>query len=233
MKKYFDWCFIFSLVFAFVFILSINSYAKNNTWYEGRSGVGVRVSYLEYNNDNYELNDIVIGATPDDATGFGINYTYIADYYISFEFSADYIKTDLELSSLALGLSGNAGDMTQIPILLAGRFHPYVTNKVTPYFSAGLGYLFNHIDSNRDTAEFIYGSGARFEISDTFVSFVGGGIEVFFAKNIALNLDLKYIWTRVKGTVTKYGTATEVGFSAAEDFDIDPFVAGVGIKYYF
>ena len=222
MKKYFDRCFIFSLVFLFVSILSINSYAENHLGLDGSSGFGARVSYLKYNDDSLFGSDF----EPDGAAGFGINYTYIYDYYISFEFSADYIKTDTELNDFGPPYPFDVGDLTQIPILITGRLHPFVSNRITPYFSAGLGYFFNHIDSNRNTAETLSSvSGARFDVTDSFAGFVGGGVEVFLSDNYALNLDLKYIWTQFEVEL--------IPVSQDVELDVDPFVAGLGFKYYF
>ena len=151
MKKYFSRGLISSLLFILISIISINSYAEANTWSVNRSGIGVRGSYLNYDSD--------FGVTLDDGAGFGVNCTYIVDYYISFELSADYITADV---------SSDAGEMTQIPILLSGRFHPYVSNRFTPYWSAGLGFFLNHIDTNKTTAESLYGPGARIDAYSGF-----------------------------------------------------------------
>ena len=233
MKKYCGWYLIIGVVFTLISIIPANSYAKNNKWFENRSAIGARASYFMYNNDDFNVDGLIVDMSPDDSDAFGINYTYIADYYFSFEFSADYIKTDVELSALTPGISGNAGELTQIPVLLTGRFHPYVSSRLTPYFSSGLGYFFNHLESNPDTAEHLYGPGANLKMDESPCFYVGGGVEIFFSKNIALNIDFKYIWTQVKGTVSRLGTADLDGFSEATNLSINPFAAGMGIKYYF
>lgn len=197
------------------------------TYYKGlagRSGLGVRASYLKYETDDYMVYGVNVDVDPDDAVGFGINYTYFVNNNFSFELSADYIKTDVELS--ALGLSGDAGEIKQIPVLLTGRIHADLSRKASPYLAAGVGYVFNDIDTNPTTAEFIYGSGAEFDVDNSFAFHVGAGIEVFLSDNIAFNLDLKYIWTETEASVNVSG------FESV-DFDLNPFVAGLGIKYYF
>ena len=55
---------------------------------------------------------------------------------------------------------------------------------------------------------------------------LGVGIEFFISEKSAVNLDFKYIWTEVEGEVNKPGFTKE-------DFEINPFVIGLGIKYYF
>ncbi|MGW8209563.1 MAG: OmpW/AlkL family protein, partial [Syntrophobacteria bacterium] len=59
-----------------------------------------------------------------------------------------------------------------------------------------------------------------------FGFFAGGGVEVFLSSNTSLNLDLKYIWTEVEASVNK------AGFTSV-DLELNPFVAGLGLKYYF
>jgi outer membrane protein len=197
------------------------------TYYEGlagRSGLGVRVSYVNFSDDDYSVYGVNVDVEPDDAAGFGINYTYFVNNNFSFELSADYIKTDVKLS--ALGLSGDAGEIKTIPVLFSGRVHADASSKVSPYLAAGLGYFFNDIDTNNNTAEFIYGPGAKFDVDDSFGFFLGGGIEIFLSNNIGFNLDLKYIWTEAEASVNK------AGFTA-EDLELNPFVAGLGLKYYF
>ena len=233
MKKYCSWYLILGFVFTLISTISINSYAKNKKWFETRSGIGARLSYVTYNNDEFNISDLIWDVSPDNTEAFGINYTYIADYYFSFEFSADYLKTDVGISALTTGANGHAGELVQIPVLITGRFHPYVSNRLTPFFSAGLGYYFNNFDSNSDAIEPIYGPGSHIEIDEAPGFFLGGGLEVFFSDNVALNLDLKYIWSQVKGTVSRAGTPDLDGFSEAAELDIDPFFAGLGIKYYF
>ncbi len=190
----------------------------------GKSAFGARVSYITYSKDDYVVYGVTVDVEPDDAVGFGINYTYFVHNNFSFELSADYVKTDLELS--ALGLSANAGEVTQIPVLFTGRVHLGSDPKVKPYLAAGVGYFFNDFDSDRNTVEFIYGRGAEIYVDDSFGFLVGGGVEFFVSEKAALNLDLKYIWTEVEANVNKPGF-TKV------DFEPNPLVIGLGIKYYF
>ena len=88
------------------------------------------------------------------------------------------------------------------------------------------GYFFNDFDQNDPVIEFIYGAGADVDVDDSFGFHVGGGVEVFVTENVALNLDLKYIWTKVEADVNIAGFKDE-------DIDMDSFVVGLGIKFYF
>ena len=121
---------------------------------EGRFGIGVRVAYVNYLDDKYRVSDVEIETEPDDAVMYGANLTYFVHRYFSFELSGDYVNTDVELSTPVL--SGNAGELTQIPVLLTGRMHFSTNPKVSPYFGGGIGYYVNDFDSKGSMAEFIY-----------------------------------------------------------------------------
>jgi opacity protein-like surface antigen len=196
-------------------------YAKRS---EPRIGVGARVSYVTYSDDDYTTFGVNVDAEPDDAIMFGVNLTFALNRFVSMELSVDYVETDVELS--ALGLSGDAGEVTSIPVLLSIRANLTDHPTFRPYLTVGGGIFFNDIDSNPNTAEFIYGPGAEFDVDNSFAFHAGGGIEVFLSENIAFNLDCKYIWTEIEGSVNI------AGFSD-EDFEFNPFVAGAGLKYYF
>ncbi|MFH2011824.1 MAG: OmpW family outer membrane protein [Pseudomonadota bacterium] len=200
-------------------------YEKYDKGMEQRLGIGIRVSYVNFSDDDYNVGAVQVNVGADEAAMFGVNLTYTLDRYFSLELSVDYFETDAELS--ALGLSGSAGKLTSIPVLLSIRVHPATDPKIKPYFSFGGGYFFNSLDSNPSAAvAAVYGPGANFDVDNSFAFFVGAGVEVFFSKNIALNIDCKYIWTEAKGSVKV------AGFSD-EDLRMNPFVAGIGLKYYF
>lgn len=209
------------VVSALVFLFGQVSFAQDM---EGKIGLGARVAFVDYAEDEYDVNGVEVDTDPDDAAMVGIDLTYFIDRYFSFELCVGYAETDVELS--ALGLSGDAGEITQIPVLLSGRVHFSTNPKVNPYLAFGGGYFFNDIDSNRGTIEFIYGPGAEVDVDNSFGYHLGGGIEFFISEKSAVNLDFKYIWTEVEAEVNVPGFAEE-------EFEINPFVAGLGIKYYF
>ena len=189
----------------------------------GKSGFGVRVSYVNYQDDDVNIQGNDADVEFDDDFGFGVNYTAFVSENFSLELSADYIESDVELRG-----GGYSGDdeLEQIYALLAGRIHPELIGRILPYLSGGIGYFFNDIDSNDSTAEFLYGPGAKFEVDDDFGYFIGAGIEVFLSDSLSLNLDLKYIWTEIETNVNRSGYSSE-------NIDVDPFTAGLGLKYYF
>jgi len=211
----------FFVVAALMLVVSPVSFAQDMG---GRLGLGARVSYANYSDDDYTLYGVKVDVEADDSVMYGVNLTYFPAWYYSLELSVDYTKTDVELS--ALGLSGDGGELKSIPVLLSLRTHLSPSTKVSPYFTIGVGYFFNDFDQNDSTVEFIYGSGVKVDVDDSFGFHLGAGVEFFISENAAVNLDFKYIWTSFEGEVNV------PGFSDV-DLDINPIVLGLGIKYYF
>jgi outer membrane protein W len=194
----------FFVVATLVLIFGQISFAEDM---KGRVGLGARLAHVDYVEHDDE---------PDDAVMYGINLTYFAHRYFSFELSADYTESDVELS--VLGLSGNDGDLTQVPVLLTGRMHFSTNPKVSPYFGGGVGYYFNSIDSDRAVA--------KTDVDNSIGYHVSAGVEIFVAENAAINLDFRYIWNKIDAEVKPPGFADG-------EFDLNAFVAGLGFKYYF
>ena len=211
----------FFVVATLMLVVSQVSFAQDM---EGRFGLGARASYVNFTDDDYTVYGVKVDVEPDESVMYGVNLTYFIQNYLSLELSVDYTETDVDLK--ALGLSGDAGDFESIPVLLSLRAHLSTNTKVSPYLLFGIGYFFNDFDQNNSTIEYIYGPGADVDVDDSFGFHVGGGVEVFVSENVALNLDFKYIWTEVE-------TSVNVAGFTDEDLDMDSFVAGLGIKYYF
>lgn len=208
---------LFFVVAALLFVFGQVSFAQDM---EGKIGLGARVAYVNYTEDEYDAYGEELDTEADDAAMVGINLTYFVHRYFSFELSADYVETDLEISG------ADAGELTQIPVLLSGRMHFKTNPNVNPYLAFGVGYFFNDFDSNPQTIKSFYGSGADADVDSGLGYHLGGGIEFFISEKSAVNLDLKYIWT-------DFDAAVNVPGFTEEEFEINPFVMGLGIKYYF
>ena len=211
----------FFVVCTLMLLVSQVSFAQDM---KGRLGIGARVSYVDFSDDDYTVYGVEVDVEPDEDIMYEGNLTYFIQDYLSLELSVGYTETDVDFD--ALGLEIDAGEFETIPVLLSLRAHLSTNTKVSPYLLFGIGYFFNDFDQNDPVIEFIYGPGADVDVDDSFGFHVGGGVEVFVSENIALNLDLKYIWTEVEADVNVAGFKDE-------DIDMDSFVAGLGIKFYF
>ena len=193
----------------------------------GTGSIGARVSYVDLSDDDYKYRfGIEVDVEPDSTAMYGVNGAYFFSNYFSIEFSADYSKTNIDLSGL--GMTGDAGDVRSIPLLFTGRFSVPIKNKALPYFGGGFGYFFNDFDQNDSTIEFLYGPGADVDIDNSWGFLVNAGIDFFFTPNVALNFDFKYIWNEVEIGVDGASFPTD-----DEKFDLNMFVVGGGLKYYF
>lgn len=208
-------------VVALMFVVSQVSFAQNM---EGRLGLGIRVSYIDYSDDDYTLYGVNIDVEPDEDVMYEGNLTYFIHDYFSLELSIGYVETDVDLS--AFGLSVDAGELENIPVILSGRFHFSTNPKINPYISFGVGYFFNDFDQNDYIIEALYGPGADVDVDDSFGFHLGAGVEFFISENASFNLDFKYIWTEVEAEVNVPGFSDE-------DLELNPYVLGLGIKYYF
>ncbi len=191
---------------------------------QGRFGLGARVSYVNYSDDDYKVFGIKVDTEPDDAVMFDANINYFFTNYFSAELSGGYVTTDVDLSGG--GSSGKGGELKQIPILLTGRFNIPIKNKIIPYFGGGVGYFINDFDQNDSVIELIYGAGADVDVDNSWGYHVNGGFDFLLTPNFALNLDVKYIWNEIEADV-------DVPGFKKEEFDVNMFVVGGGIKYYF
>jgi outer membrane protein len=191
---------------------------------QGRFGLGARVSYVNYSDDDYKVFGIKVDTEPDDAVMFDANINYFFTNYFSAELSGGYVETDVDLSGG--GSSGTGGELQQIPILLTGRFSIPIKNKIVPYLGGGVGYFINDFDQNDSVIEFIYGPGADVDVDNNWGYHVNGGFDFLFTPNFALNLDVKYIWNEIE-------TDVDVPGFKKEEFDVNMFVIGGGVKYYF
>ena len=107
--------------------------------------MGARVSYTNYSYD-YTLYGVEVDVKPDDNLMCEGNLTYFIRDCFSLELSVGYVETDVDLS--ALGLSLDAGELENTPVILSGRLHFYTNPKMNQYISFGVGYFFNDFDQN-------------------------------------------------------------------------------------
>jgi outer membrane protein W len=189
-------------------------------------GIGVRVGHNFYQDGSMD----VAGAVPPridysnkSTWMYGINGTLKVNEYFSIELALDRTtpsQCDLKMA----GLSADAGDGTQTPLTLAARFH-WPIGIVSPYIGGGVGYYWNSFDKNND----FWNPAATVSMDNSVGYFVNIGSEFFLdaTKNIALNLDFKYVWNKADLTVTMAGVSEKASMK------LDSFVAGIGIKYYF
>jgi outer membrane protein len=188
---------------------------------ENRWGIGARISYYDLSDTSIEG----INFAPDSTALLEGNLTYFFNKMFSLDFSVGYTKPDVNAE--AFGLSVGFGELEQIPITLTGRMYYWFSDSNTNlYFGGGVGYYLNDFELSSAFASVM--PGFRLDADDSFGFHVNGGFEYFINDNVALDLDLKYIWN------DSDFTAFQPGFPAETvNLDLDGFSAGIGIKYFF
>ena len=200
-------------VTVFLLFCSDVGLAEDN---QGKLGVGVRAGYVDYYNDDQTVSGGELELESDVTLMYEANLTYFVQEYFSLELGVGYTETD-EYLNFSPGMSGKAGEMEQIPILLTARVHFSTNHEVTPYLGAGIGYYLSDFDSNSSSPDV--------DVDDSFGFHVNGGLEVFITDYVAINVDIKYVWNEVNLDIKLPGLD--------EDYKRNQFVAGAGCKFYF
>lgn len=190
----------------------------DNNW-----GIGARLSYYAPDDDTTIEGDKV---DPDEGILFEGNLTWFPLNWLSLEFAGGYTKTDVDLQESG-GSPFDFGELEQIPLLLTGRIHWWTSDsRFTLYGGGGIGYYINDFSLSDlvRSAE----PGFSVDADDSFGFHLAAGVEWFVAPGWALNLDLKYVWNEADFDSTKGGGSPET-----DEIDLDAFVVGIGVKYYF
>ena len=206
---------------AFVLLFGHNAFAKDLA---GKFGIGAQIAYSKIIDE--EIEEVHgMERTFEGTSMYGANATYFFTDWFSLEFGLHYVKTDMEQS--ATDVSIDLGELTQTPMLLTARAHLPNKSVVTPYLGIGGGYYFNDFGPSAILSE-TFLPGTSIEAEDSYGFHVAGGMEAFMSDNLALCLDLKYVWssTDFVREVHKYKGSTD-------HIDLDTFTAGIGVKYYF
>ena len=181
MKKYFRWCLMFSLIFTFVSIPTINSYAENN---EKQNYMTFKAGIYYPESGDYEDFD----------TGFNGEIS-IGHYFspnAALEFGIGYF--DLEWSDIGyewpIGNWSDKGEITTIPITVTLKgIIPFKRGEL--YGGAGIGvYLVEgEVDVNSDLIDF--------KVDDDDVTFgphVLIGFNIDISQNVFIGVEGKYTW---------------------------------------
>jgi outer membrane protein len=214
--------FLLSVLVVMMFVVEV--YAETPKF-----GIGARAGYNIPRNGSMEV----------DAAGFGIlgnvdysnkgswtlgfNGTVQFNKYISAEVGIDWINSS-QNDLGAGGVSLKAGEIKQMPLTLTAQFH-YPVGVFSPYVGLGLGYYIRSYD--KDNA--FWNPAANVDIDNGWGYHVNAGSDIYLtqARNLALNVDLKYVWSKADITATN-GAARLEG-----SMNLDSILLGLGIKYYF
>lgn len=140
--------------------------------------------------------------------------------YLGLEVAADYAEADLD----AVGI-GTISEFSQVNLIPQVRLrYPFLNDQATAYIYGGVGYGQTEVNdatpaSNTPGAPRFTGQSK----DNSLVYAFGGGLEWFYADNIALTLDAKY--TSQSATVSLDGTE--------QDIDLENFRILAGTRLLF
>ena len=192
-------------------------------------GIGLRVGHNFYKDGTLDFSGS--GATGNvdysnkSAWMYGINGTLTLNENFSIELAIDHTvksQSDFKVSTSWW----NVGDIQQTPLTLTARFH-WPIGIFSPYIGAGLGYYWNSFDKNNA----FWDPAASVDMDNSVGYHVNAGSEFYLdaIRTLALNIDFKYIWNKADMTASNAGAGVRLNGS----MNLDSFVAGLGIKYYF
>jgi outer membrane protein W len=199
---------------------------------EKRFAVGVRAAYNSYEGGDIEL-FLPSHADYDIALGISAGVTYFFSKSFSLELDVGRQETTMKVEEFdvffGLDTVSDYGELTQIPVLLTGRYHFAPSDKTTVYVGLGIGYYIHDMKNADGDGDFFDGAppGVNAFADDGFGYHVNTGMECFLSPSVALNIDLKYVMLDV-----------DIGFKGAgydvkDNTSLNAFVTGFGIKYYF
>jgi outer membrane protein W len=170
------------------------------------------------------------------------------------EFTYDRFKATTTNSYVVPG--SHDGDLVWTPFMLGLQFRwPLYKKTLVPYLTGGVSY--NKVEFNENPwYKWGFGSpedyeewtsqgrkpedypnnGYRrdFRPEDSWGTYLGLGIDYFFTPHWALNLDWRYHWARTNFRyILAYGEGADVTVDTRGTFNLEQWIIGLGIKYFF
>ncbi|PIQ43656.1 MAG: hypothetical protein COV52_01185 [Gammaproteobacteria bacterium CG11_big_fil_rev_8_21_14_0_20_46_22] len=159
------------------------------------------------------VNDISSAYVPE------LDFSYFFTKHISTELILATTRHNLTATGTSLG-KVDLGSVFLLPPTLTAQWHFLPDSKFDPYAGVGINYtLFYHVNSGPTASKIHYSNsvGPAFDI----------GADYKLNKRWALNVDVKKIYISTNAHVY-------VGSSVLRsDVDINPWVFGVGVGYFF
>ncbi len=192
-------------------------------------GIGARAGYNFYRNGSMEVSAPGFGMvgnfdySNNGSWTFGFNGILQVNKYISAELGLDFINSSKNEFTIA-GTSWKTGEIKQMPITLTAQFH-YPIGIFSPYVGLGLGYYIRSYDKDNT----FFNPAADVSVNNGWGYHANAGSDIFLTKdrNLALNVDLKYVWAKTDLTAVA-GAAKLEG-----SMNLDSFLVNFGIKYFF
>jgi opacity protein-like surface antigen len=186
-----------------------------------KSGVGFLAGYAMPAESNYSS-----------GLNYGGNICLGITKNVSIEFKGLSFQSDVEGNPEAL----SKGKLSVIPIQLSIQAIFPISWRFLPYLLGGGGYYLNRFNLDEEIIDAWDALGFDIEekVENAIGYHFGAGIDLFITKNIALNADVRYFITTIKGswTLTDQIIGTE-NSGSLEDLNLNSLILGGGLKFYF
>ncbi len=186
-----------------------------------KSGIGLLAGYAMPAENNYNS-----------GLKYGGNICLGITKNVSIELKGLSFQSDVEGNPEAL----SKGKLSVIPIQLSIQARYPISWRFLPYLLGGAGYYLNRFNLDKEITEAWDALGFDLEekVENAIGYHLGAGIDLFITKNIALNVDVRYFITKIKGswTLTDQIIGTETS-GDIEDLNLNSLIFGGGLKFYF
>ncbi len=186
-----------------------------------KSGVGFLAGYAMPAENNYSS-----------GLKYGGNIYLALTNNVSLELKGLSFQSAVEGDPEAL----SKGKLSIMPIQLSIQAKFRISSRLFPYILGGGGYYLNKFDLDEEiiAAWDALGFDLEEKVENAVGYHVGAGIDLFITKNIALNADVRYFITQIKGSWTLTDQIMGIETSGdIENLNLNSLIFGGGLKFYF
>jgi len=222
--------YLFVVLFFFVVGFSDISWAEGYLPLDGSIGFGARLYGVFPKGDSFRGEKLDFS----NEVGGEVNATYRFLKYFVLEGGIGYTQFDIKNKTLGVKWA----TIEALPIFATLQFRwvssePEALKWIVPYASIGGGYYLLEIEERSELRNYWFPTwiGIDLTIDDTFFFHLGGGLDIFLTKNIALNFDARYAWAK-----TDIDEKQSFGFISRElgdTINLNAAFIGAGFKFYF
>jgi opacity protein-like surface antigen len=137
--------------------------------------------------------------------------------FLGAELSVDTFERRLKLPGFAS--VGEQGIVTLVPQLRLR--YPVLDRRLTPYLVGGAGVALSEFNDRKEGA---FGRSVTLEDETSFVGTLGAGVEYFVADNIAVGVEVKYLFAEDQ---------TVRGNGVSRTHDISSLITTVGLRLFY
>lgn len=211
-------------------VLALGMLLAGPAWADkaGRFALGLTAGGAWYDDEKIEIGDFTSasyawGTDFDTAFTFGVDASYRFTDLVSLELGVEYANPDVTLELPDLGYL-NGGSLTQIPVLLTLKVHPFSTKSFGGYAGLGLGYYFSDFDLSEEYRNKT--NGGTVDAENSLGMHICAGAEYFFSDEISFLADFRLAWNAVD-------LKMQFPLWGENDQNTGLFSAKLGMKYYF